>query len=151
MGFAEADYFNAINGNQFIADLMPKHPVYVAMLDDDARSVIGVPHPTGRAAMRMLENEGFRYESYVDIFDGGPTMIARTDEIKSVKDSAQREIAGIDLKEGERAILATGKLSTFRACYGARQLNEDDTISIDSAAADVLDVKAGDKVWSVAR
>ena len=44
MTFQEADYFNAINGNQFIADLMPKHPVYVAMLSDSARSAIGVPH-----------------------------------------------------------------------------------------------------------
>ncbi len=35
MTFQEADYFNAINGNQFIADLMPKHPVYVAMLDEE--------------------------------------------------------------------------------------------------------------------
>ena len=38
MTFQEADYFNAINGNQFIADLMPKHPVYVAMLSDSARA-----------------------------------------------------------------------------------------------------------------
>ncbi len=60
MSFQDADYFNAINGNQFIADLMPKHPVYIAMLSDDARSAIGVPHPSGRAAMRMLEDEGFR-------------------------------------------------------------------------------------------
>ncbi|MEI5617046.1 arginine N-succinyltransferase, partial [Streptomyces brasiliscabiei] len=36
MSFQEADYFNAINGNQFIADLMPKHPVYVAMLPEGA-------------------------------------------------------------------------------------------------------------------
>jgi len=36
MNFQEADYFNAINGNQFIADLMPKHPVYVAMLPETA-------------------------------------------------------------------------------------------------------------------
>ncbi len=151
MSFQDADYFNAINGNQFIADLMPKHPVYIAMLNNDARSVIGVPHPTGRAAMRMLENEGFRYENYVDIFDGGPSMIARTDDIKSVKESEQRQIAGINLEQGERAILATGRLSTFRACYGARALNEDGMISIDAQAADVLDVKAGDQVWSVAR
>ena len=80
MSFQEADYFNAINGNQFIADLMPKHPVYVAMLSEEARSAIGVPHPSGRAAMRMLEHEGFRFEGYLDIFDGGPTMTARTDE-----------------------------------------------------------------------
>ncbi|MEM7780642.1 MAG: arginine N-succinyltransferase [Pseudomonadota bacterium] len=151
MGFQEADYFNAINGNQFIADLMPKHPVYIAMLDDNARSVIGVPHPTGRAAMRMLENEGFRYEGYVDIFDGGPTMIAQTDNVTSVKDSQSATLTGLDVAEGERAIIATGRLSDFRACYGARVLDGEGGIAIDSAAADALDVGEGDKVWSVAR
>ncbi|SHN52539.1 arginine N-succinyltransferase [Erythrobacter sanguineus] len=151
MSFQDADYFNAINGNQFIADLMPKHPVYIAMLDDDARSVIGVPHPTGRAAMRMLENEGFRYEGYVDIFDGGPTMIAPTDAVSSVKNSICKTVAGLSIEEGERAILATGHLGTFRACYGARVLDADGGIAIDSASADLLDVCAGDEVWSVAR
>jgi len=151
MGFQEADYFNAINGNQFIADLMPKHPVYVAMLGDDARSVIGVPHPTGRAAMRMLENEGFRYDGYVDIFDGGPAMIARTDDVTSVKGSTAATVSNVDLQEGERAILATGKLETFRACYGARMMDEDGGIAIDAVAADALDVSVGDTVWSVGR
>ena len=151
MGFAEADYFNAINGNQFIADLMPKHPVYVAMLDDEAKKVIGMPHPTGRAAMRMLENENFRYDGYVDIFDGGPTMVARTDDVKSVKEAKQHKLVAIDLKEGERAILATGKLASFRACYGARYIDGDGNMAIDAQAADVLDVKVGDMVWSVTR
>ena len=151
MNFQDADYFNAINGNQFIADLMPKHPVYVAMLGDDARSVIGVPHPTGRAAMRMLENEGFRYEGYVDIFDGGPTMIARTDDVTSVKNSESATVTDVDLQEGERAILATGELQTFRACYGARKFDGEGGIAIDAVAADALDVSVGDTVWSVGR
>ena len=151
MNFQDADYFNAIHGNQFIADLMPKHPVYIAMLSEDARNVIGVPHPTGRAAMRMLENEGFRYEGYVDIFDGGPTMIARTDEVTSVKNACERPVTGLDVAEGERAILATGTLGRFRACFGARVLEPDGGIAIDSASADLLDVCKGDMVWSVAR
>ena len=151
MSFQDADYFNAINGNQFIADLMPKHPVYVEMLNDDAKSVIGVPHPTGRAAMRMLENEGFRYEGYVDIFDGGPSMVARTDDVESVKNSSACKLFDADLQEGERAILATGRLESFRACYGARKLDDAGGIAIDSAAADALDVSEGDTVWSVAR
>ncbi|MDJ0978765.1 MAG: arginine N-succinyltransferase [Erythrobacter sp.] len=151
MGFQEADYFNAINGNQFIADLMPKHPVYVAMLDENARKVIGTPHPTGRAAMRMLENEGFRYDGYVDIFDGGPTMVAITDQVASVRDSVSATLTGMDIEEGERAILATGRLETFRACYGARSLDGDGGIAIDSLAADTLDVAPGDTIWSVAR
>lgn len=151
MSFQEADYFNAINGNQFIADLMPKHPVYISMLSKDARSAIGVPHPTGRAAMRMLENENFRYEGYVDIFDGGPSMVAPTDEVTSVKNSREAKLVKADLAEGERAILATGKLQDFRACYGARMLDEDGGIAIDAAAADALDVSEGDTVWSVTR
>ena len=151
MSFQEADYFNAINGNQFIADLMPKHPVYIAMLSDDARSVIGLPHPTGRAAMRMLENENFRFEGYVDIFDGGPSMVAHTDDVKSVKEAAEAEVSAVDLEEGEKALVATGSLTTFRSCYGAREIREDGTIALDSACADTLDVKPGDRVWSVAR
>ena len=151
MTFQEADYFNAINGNQFIADLMPKHPVYIAMLSDDARSVIGLPHPTGRAAMRMLENENFRYEGYVDIFDGGPSMIAHTDDVKSVKEAVPAQVSEMELGEGERALIATGHLKTFRSCYGARKLNDDGTISLDAASADTLDVQPGDTVWSVAR
>jgi arginine N-succinyltransferase len=151
MSFQEADYFNAINGNQFIADLMPKHPVYIAMLDEKARSAIGVPHPSGRAAMRMLENENFAAEGYVDIFDGGPTMTAKTDDVKSIAASVSATIAKVDLEKGERALIATGQLSEFRCCFGAREMGEDGTISIDAQSADVLDVKSGDTVWSVER
>ena len=151
MSFQDADYFNSINGNQFIADLMPKHPVYVEMLSDEARKVIGMPHPTGRAAMRMLENEGFAAEGYVDIFDGGPTMIARTDNVKSIAGSASAQVSSVVLDTGEKALVATGSLTDFRCCYGARAMQGDGTIALDSSAADTLDVKVGDIVWSVAR
>ena len=151
MTFQEADYFNAINGNQFIADLMPKHPVYVAMLDEDARSAIGLPHPTGRAAMKMLENEGFSFEGYIDIFDGGPTMTARTSHVKSIREARPARVGDADLDIGERAILATGRLGTFRACYGIREFADDGSMAINSLAADALGVDVGDEVWSVAR
>lgn len=150
MSFQEADYFNAINGNQFIADLMPKHPVYIAMLEESARSAIGVPHPTGFAAMRMLENEGFSFEGYVDIFDGGPTMTARTDKVESIAMAKEQEIVATECEKGERALIATGMLWDFRCCYGARA-EMDGGLAIDSRAADVLDVKQGDRVWSIAR
>ena len=76
MTFPEADDFNAVHGTKFIADLMPKTPIYVSLLNEAGRAVIGQPHPSGRAAMRMLEHEGFVFDRYVDIFDGGPTVTA---------------------------------------------------------------------------
>jgi arginine N-succinyltransferase len=150
MTFQEADYFNAINGNQFIADLMPKHPVYVAMLSDSARSAIGVPHPSGRAAMRMLEEEGFAHEGYVDIFDGGPTMTARTDQVRSIREARCSTVVQTDSMTGERVLLAAGRLAGFRCCYGLCEAAEDGVV-IDEAAAALLGVGPGDEVWTVAR
>ena len=150
MSFQEADHFNATHGNQFIADLMPKHPIYTAMLPESARAVIGVPHPSGRAAMRMLEEEGFAYEGYVDIFDGGPTMIARTDQVKSIMEARAATVARTDCRQGAKVLLAAGRLASFRCCYGLCAAAEGG-IAIDAAAADVLNLREGDEVWSVAR
>jgi len=150
MSFQEADNFNALHGNQFIADLMPKHPVYVAMLSESARNAIGVPHPSGRAAMRMLEAEGFAYEGYVDIFDGGPTLTARTDKVASVANSAKSVLLSADCETGERALIAAGELSSFRCCYGIRSFAEGG-VAIDPHAAGLLGVAPGDIVWTVGR
>ena len=35
----------------------------------------------------MLKSEGFRYQGYVDIFDGGPALECETDRIRAVRDS----------------------------------------------------------------
>ncbi len=152
MNFQEADYFNAINGNQFIADLMPKHPVYIAMLPETARSAIGLPHPSGRAAMRMLETEGFASEGYFDIFDGGPTMTARTDRVHSI--ASAKMVPVTEIREADetasRALVATGRLADFRCCF-ARIMTDGDGIALDPAAAQALGVGAGDTVWHVAR
>jgi arginine N-succinyltransferase len=155
MSFQDADEFNAKHGNQFIADLMPKHPVYIAMLTDHARAVIGVPHPSGRAAMRMLEEEGFAWENYIDIFDGGPTMTARTDQIRSVREAADSPVVAIDAGLGEHAagdkcLVTSGRMAGFRAAYGWTE-RRDGGIALDPVCAEVLGVGEGDSVTHVAR
>lgn len=155
MNFQDADEFNAKHGNQFIADLMPKHPVYIAMLTEQARAVIGVPHPTGRAAMRMLENEGFSWEKYVDIFDGGPTLSARTDQIRSIKEAADSAVVAVDdsLGEhsgGERRLVSVGRMADFRVAYGWVD-RRTDGIALDPGCAQVLGVEPGSTVSHVAR
>ncbi|WP_019516880.1 arginine N-succinyltransferase [Sphingomonas sp. Mn802worker] len=150
MNFQAADEFNAINGHQFIADLMPKHPVYTAMLSEHARAAIGLPHPSGRAAMRMLENEGFAFENYVDIFDGGPTMTARTDAVRSIRDAQETRVAAIDGDGGEQALVATGRLADFRCAYGAvRECG--DGVVLARSCADVLGIAEDATISHVGR
>ncbi len=150
MSFRDADEFNAIHGNQFIADLMPKHPIYTAMLTETARLAIGQPHPSGRAAMRMLENEGFEFENYVDIFDGGPTMTARTDQIKTVREAVKSEITAIKDGGATKMLAACGHLADFTAAY-VQADNSEGGITIDSGGAKALGVKIGDVITHVVR
>ena len=149
MNFQQADEFNATHGNQFIADLMPKHPVYTAMLSETARSVIGLPHPSGRAAMRMLENEGFAFESYIDIFDGGPTMTARTDQVKTVREAQHATVAAV-LAGGEPALVATGRLANFQAAL-AQVAPSEGGVAIDPVSAAALGLEIGNELLWVAR
>lgn len=149
MSFDEADTFNALHGNQFIADLMPKHPVYVAMLSDSARHVLGRPNVSGRAAMRMLENEGFAHENYVDIFDGGPTMTARTDQVHSIRNARDARIAGLG-DGGKVSLVASGRLAHFRCAYG-KVADGEEGVTLDPATAEMLRVGTGDAVRWIER
>ncbi|KQT32213.1 arginine N-succinyltransferase [Sphingomonas sp. Leaf412] len=151
MNFQQADEFNAVNGHQFIADLMPKHPVYIAMLSESARAAIGLPHPSGRAAMRMLENEGFAHESYVDIFDGGPTMTARTDEVRTIRAARDARVVAIDRDGGTEALVATGALRDFRCAYAAVREAGDGGAVIDPVAATTLRIGEDAAITHVAR
>ena len=120
MAFTDADRFNAVHGNQFIADLMPKHPIYIALLPEAARAVIGQPHPKGRPALAMLMAEGFHYDNYVDIFDGGPTVTARTDSLRTIRDAKVMSIERL-CPTGTgfaRSLIASGQLADFRAWIG---------------------------------
>jgi arginine N-succinyltransferase len=152
MNFQEADEFNAAHGTQFIADLMPKTPIYTAMLAESARSVMGVPHPSGRAAMKMLEREGFAYECYIDIFDGGPTMIAPTDQIRTIRDSKELPLAGVEEEvEGQNMMLAAGRLSGFAAACSNVRIAEDGGATISRQAADMLGLGPGDSFVAMSR
>lgn len=151
MSFREADDFNAINGNQFIADLMPKHPLYLAMLPESALAVIGAPHHSGRAAMRMLENEGFVHDSYIDIFDGGPTMTAATDDIATIRDAREETVIGIaPVPDGRPSLVAKGRLADFRAAFGVIELTSEG-VMIDAESASLIGASIGDTITHVPR
>jgi len=116
MDFQDADQISAEKDNQFILDLMPKHPIYVALLPDQARAVIGKTHPAGDGARRYLEAEGFRYDGAIDIFDGGPSLKAPRDDLRTIKDSRVEAIYAAN--EGDdlnlTALVSNDSLTDFR-------------------------------------
>src|SRR3989441_10417983 len=87
MEYSRADYLTGIGQKAFIAELMPRLPVYTALLPPEARAVISEVHVASQPARTMLESEGFRYESHIDIFDAGPTLECFRDNIHAVRQS----------------------------------------------------------------
>ena len=103
---------------------VPQAPDLHRDADRKRARAIGLPHPSGRAAMRMLENEGFAFENYVDIFDGGPTMTARTDQVRTIRQcrSATRSWRSTTMAASRRWS-RTGGSADFRCALwpGARR------------------------------
>ena len=151
MSFPEADGFNAVHGTQFIADLMPKTSIYTAMLPETARAVMGHPHPSGRAALRMLEGEGFRHDRYIDIFDGGPTVTAATDQIKTVRETRDYRVAQVAGNEGQLMLACAGRLQAFAACCAHVAVGDEGGATIDPGTASLLGIGVGDTFSAIAR
>lgn len=93
MEFSQADYLTGVGNKAFIAELMPKFPLYTCFLSEDARAVIGRVHPDTEPALAMLKAEGFSHQGYVDIFDAGPAIEAQTAKIRAVRDSQHLVLA----------------------------------------------------------
>ena len=150
MEFRDADFIHATQGGQFIADLMPKYPIYVDLLDKEAQAVIGEPFKSSKPALKLLEREGFSYEGYVDVFDAGPTMQADLKHIKSVAASQSfKVVISDDEMEGNKWIISNTSYEDFRVVF-AQVKAEENTLTMNQDAADALRVKTGDNVRAVA-
>lgn len=145
MTFAQADYISATMGNQFIADLMPKYPIYVNLLPEEAQEVIGKPLKASEAAMRLLMQEGFRYEGYVDVFDAGPTLQAEVRKVRAVASSRRCVVENIVESLGEEAqyMASNTVLADFSMCQDKIRITPDNMATITRATAQKLKVEKG--------
>lgn len=141
--FYRADVLSGLGEKEFIADLMPRHPIYVPLLPADVQATLGRTHRDTEPALALLRGEGFGPMGEVDIFDGGPLMRAETGQVRTIRQSVTTPIREIvpDLT-GTAMLLANGSLD-FRACIKAVQIDAGGAV-VDRACADALHVGVGD-------
>jgi arginine N-succinyltransferase len=147
MEFSRADYLCGTGQKAFIAELMPKHPIYTDFLSAEAQAVIGAVHPQTAPARVVLEKEGFRYCNYVDIFDGGPTLECDIDRVRAIRKSRLVTVVeGLSAPvEWPACIVANEQYQQFRAML----INVDphtERLVLSAAQLDALKCNAGDSV-----
>ncbi|MCC5792993.1 MAG: arginine N-succinyltransferase [Legionellaceae bacterium] len=147
MPFPEADRLTLSTNKQYIADLMPRNPIYVALIHPEAQAVIGKPHRSTEPAMKILQKEGFRYSHYVDIFDGGPTIEAPLHEIKTISSSRLYTITSLSDEVSSRPYLLANTSLDYRCTLGNVIFNHHKkTCVISRETAMLLQVNVGNGI-----
>ncbi|MBC2650220.1 arginine N-succinyltransferase [Novosphingobium aerophilum] len=151
MSLWEADRYCSLHGNQLIADLMPKYPVYVSMLPEAARNAVGRVHDSSAPALRLLELEGLRFTGHVDIFDAGPSVECPTDQLRTLVEGRHATVAETgDPAASTATLLAAGQLDSFRCWIDHAAPGEDGDERLRLAGTSAGLVGAGDTVFHVA-
>jgi arginine N-succinyltransferase len=146
MPFTQADWISATQGNKFISELAPSYPIYVSLLPPAARECIGRAYVNSEPAKAMLEREGFYYNNYLDIFDGGPTLESDLLDIATIKNMGRAHVVAIaDLPAEYRMMIAKPDFSNFRGCIGYVRCDNNEAI-IDKQSADLLQIALGDEI-----
>lgn len=140
--FTLADYLTGIGKKGFIADLMPKLPIYINLLSKEAQAVIGKVHENTVPALKLLKREGFVCRDYVDIFDAGPTVECDLMNIVSVRDSFKAKVKVREHTSSQDYLMINTSFENFRgtAAKGAFD-KETNTVLLSPEVAKVLDVK----------
>ena len=149
MDFPTVDYLTGIGQKQFIAELMPKYPIYVSLLSKQAQAVIGQVHEKTKPALQLLEQEGFSCRGYVDIFDAGPTVEANLNHIRTAQASRKMPvIIQAQVADTERSYFVINtKIEHFRGICTNLTINTDtNTAIISQQAAEALDISEGENI-----
>jgi arginine N-succinyltransferase len=144
--FEEADRLSAVEGVGFIAELMPKHPIYTALLPDTARAAIGKPHRESVKAMAMLLAEDFRYDGHVDVFDGGPQIYIARDKIRTVVDSCPAHVGRCGPERPAVPLLLSNTMLEHFRVVETQACVEDGAAILSPRTQRALNVQIGDMV-----
>ena len=149
MEFSQADYLTGVGNKSFIAELMPKFPLYTCFLSEAARNVIGRVHKDTEPALAMLKQEGFNYQGYVDIFDAGPAIECDTAKIRAVRESQTLVLAvGTPGDDATPFIIHNRKRDDCRITAAPARLAAG-TLVVDPLTAKRLRMGVGDNVRAV--
>jgi arginine N-succinyltransferase len=119
MDYPTVEKLSGGRSKSFIAELLPQSPIYVPLLPEQAQWAIGQLHPVSELPFSILVDEGFDADTYVDIFDGGPTVDARVAMLKTVARSHRATLTEASYAGGWQLVANTQR-ADFRAVI-ARQ------------------------------
>jgi len=156
MDFHRANYLSGINAKGFIADLMPKHPVYVPLLEKAAQQAIGQLRPDLSTIEELLIDQGFRHRHYISVFDAGPAFECLTANIAAINNQYHASVQLTNLysqRDAKPALISNNKVKDFKAIIATIDVaasQQMQTIQLTTEQAACLGVSTNDSVYILA-
>ncbi|APV41942.1 arginine N-succinyltransferase [Pseudomonas frederiksbergensis] len=149
--YVEAERLCGLESRTFLAELMPQYPIYVPMLPQAAQDCIGRIHPDGQEAFDILEREGFETNSYIDLFDGGPTLYARTPGIRSIAQSQTGTAKpGATIDALGSYLVSNDSLKDYRAIVADLDYQAGQPVGLSAEMCAALNVTEGSPIRLIA-
>jgi arginine N-succinyltransferase len=146
MEYPQAERLSGGRSKTFIAELMPQYPIYVPLLPADAKMAIGQLQPVAELPFSILMDEGFEADTYIDIFDGGPTVEARLSTLRTITRNRRCRARLGKPVAGTPHLIANTGTEAFRATIAGIAPISGDEITLAPELADQLEVADGDDV-----
>ncbi|WP_282386989.1 MULTISPECIES: arginine N-succinyltransferase [unclassified Pseudomonas] len=149
MDFTHADHLSGLGNKAFIAELMPRQPLYTCLLTEQAQAAIGQTHPNTQPALKILQAEGFTHKGYIDIFDGGPVIEAPIRSIRTVRDSLELTLSlGTPDEQAPLWLIHNRRLENCRITVAPGRL-VGNSLMVDRLTAKRLQLQPGNSVRAV--
>ncbi len=153
MDFLKAEQLvDGARNRTMIVELMPHYPVYVPLLPGEAQAAMGQVHPESEVPFRILADEGFAPDDFIDIFDGGPILQANKHALNSFINGMKLPVdivASDKMPHGGQVCLVASD-TQFRALLTRSPvLQHGRQIRLSQAQSDALNVSQGDSVLCV--
>ncbi|WP_460137878.1 arginine N-succinyltransferase [Pseudomonas sp. S2_A10] len=149
MDFTHADHLSGLGNKAFIAELMPRQPLYTCLLTEQAQAAIGQTHPNTQPALKILQAEGFTHKGYIDIFDGGPVIEAPIRSIRTVRDSLELTLSlGPPDEQAPLWLIHNRRLENCRITVAPGRL-VGNSLVVDRLTAKRLQLQPGNSVRAV--
>ncbi|MBJ7370074.1 MAG: arginine N-succinyltransferase [Pseudomonas sp.] len=149
MDFTHADHLSGLGNKAFIAELMPRQPLYTCLLTEQAQAAIGQTHPNTQPALKILQAEGFTHKGYIDIFDGGPVIEAPIRSIRTVRDSLELTLSlGTPDEQAPLWLIHNRRLENCRITVAHGRL-VGNSLVVDRLTAKRLQLQPGNSVRAV--
>ncbi len=145
LSYDEADRFCQYS-REFMTALLPEGDIHLSLLPPAARAQIGEVGPETLPARRMLENLGFQYEGFVDPFDGGPYVTAKTDEIDIINNTFKADLGPVikhDQTDQVGIVSILNNDGDFRAIQTAFHVDRQGRLRLTSEAMVALHAEPG--------